>query len=41
MTTNAVTLAEWNTSKFRNITVNQATLDLINKSETMKGHTGV
>ena len=37
MTTSAITLFEWNASKFRGIPVTQATLDLINKSETIKG----
>jgi hypothetical protein len=37
MTTNAITIAYWNASKFSNIPVTQATLDLINKSETLKG----
>jgi hypothetical protein len=37
MTTNALTLAEWNNSKFRSIPIIQTALDLISKSETLKG----
>ncbi len=36
MTTAAITLTEWNLSKFHNIAVDQAKLDLINKSEILK-----
>ena len=37
MTTSPITLAEWNASKLSAIPVTQASLDLINKSETLKG----
>lgn len=37
MTTTAINIAEWNASKFLLVPVTQAALDLINKSETLKG----
>ena len=37
MTTTAITLVEWNLSKFRGVPVTQTALDLINKSEILKG----
>ena len=37
MTTSAISLAEWNASKFKNIPITQAAVDLINKSEILKG----
>lgn len=36
MTTAAITLAEWNGSKLKGITIDQAKLDFINKSEILK-----
>ena len=37
MTTFAITISEWNSSKFKDIPVTQAALNLINKSEILKG----
>ena len=36
MTTFAITISEWNSSKFKDIPVTQAALNLINKSEILK-----
>lgn len=34
--TPAITMTEWNVSKFRTLPITQAALDLINRSETLK-----